>query len=132
MEAERLLIIDQNRHFIESAGRFLSRKKELRAVETASNVDQALAVLEVFKPTLILVSDSLLRKNDCLIPAFCKLAEILPALKVIRLALYSDSANQVLQIEEGCISGVIGKDDFARNISNLLKESRRDNNEFKG
>ncbi len=132
METERLLIIDQNRHFIETARRFLSRRKELRAVETASNVDQALAALEVFKPTLILVSDSLLRKNDCLTSAFCKLAEILPALKVIRLALYSDSANQVLQSGEGCISGVIGKDDFASNINNLLKENRREKYEFKG
>jgi DNA-binding NarL/FixJ family response regulator len=129
VEAERLLIIDQNRHFSETARRFLSRRSELRAVETASNVDQALATLEVFKPTLVLVSDSMLRKSELLAATFCKLAEIFPSLKVIMLTLYSDPSNRVAQTEKGCISGVIGKDDFARNINNYLKEIRRDINE---
>lgn len=126
MKTEKLLIIDENPHFNDSARRFLAGRKELKAVETVSGAEEALSSIGLFKPSLVLISDSMLKNSKELRALFARLSTEEPGIKVIRLTLYSAAPD-----EEGLVNAeagyeVIAKDDFASKMIDLLKNNRRD------
>jgi len=122
MKKIRLLLIEDNRLLREGLAAMLKKQKDMNVVETVGNGENILAIMQKYKPEVILLDLGLRSRNSLNLVKLAK--KIFPTSKVIMMDLIPVQAD-VYEFVKAGVSGFILKDatvnDFLKTIRSVAK-----------
>jgi len=122
MKKIRLLLIEDNRLLREGLAAMLKKQKDMNVVETVGNGENILAIMQKYKPEVILLDLGLRSRNSLNLVKLAK--KNFPTSKVIMMDLIPVQAD-VYEFVKAGVSGFILKDatvnDFLKTIRSVAK-----------
>lgn len=118
MPAFSLLLVDTNREFSKAARRYLARRKEIKAVEIAGSIQEALEMAEMLKPDLVLIELQIVESLD---PTLCRsLKAAAPGTIIVGLTLFCSGLHHPGPWSRG-VDGIISKEHFAESLLQFVR-----------
>ncbi len=116
----KILLIDSSQNFSKAASSFLLNNKAVEVVEVAKDLEQALAIVEIFNPDYLIIEEALIIKEQVNSKLLSLLNEKLSGVKIITMVLYEDGSNFTLNMDRPTVVARVSKQNFYAELSRLF------------